>query len=98
MMDAFDRAAEREAQARRARRHRPVWLRFKIHVRIYLIVNVLLAGLWALSEMLGDHDDPWFLYVAGWWGLGLLIHYLCVIQITRRWWPPRSSDYNLGDR
>lgn len=95
MMDAFDRAAEREARARRARRHRPVWARFKIHLRIYLTVNSVLAALWVLPEILGDHDDPWFLYVAGWWGVGLLVHYLCVTQITRRWSPPKSSEYEL---
>jgi len=91
MMDAFDRAAEREARARRARRTRPAWVRFKIHLRIYLTVNAVLAGIWAISQALGDHDHPWFLNVVAWWGVGLLVHYLFVVQITKQWRPPARS-------
>lgn len=99
-MDAFDRAAEREERAQRDRRMRPVWNRFLIHLRIYLTVNLVLAAVWVLRATFSDNDEPRFLGVLGGWGIGLLVHYLVVTQITRRWLPPppsRTHDIDTRD-
>lgn len=92
MMDAFDRAAEREARAHRNRRTRPAWIGFMIHLRIYLTINAVLAAIWAISEALGDHDEPWFFGVVLGWGSGLLVHYLFVVQCTKQWRRPRRKS------
>lgn len=90
MMDAFDRAAEREARARRDRRTRPVWKRFLVHLRIYVVVNAALVALWALTAALTTRDAPWFLGSLFGWGIGVLVHYIVVTQITEQWRPVRG--------
>ncbi len=88
--DPFERAVERERQQRRERWYRGAWKRFGIHLRVYLIVNVVLAGIWAVEAALGDPHPLWFVPVAWGWGIGLLIHYVLVTQITKQWWPRRD--------
>ena len=87
-MDAFDRAAQRETRARHDRRTRPVWGRFFLHLRIYLAVNAALLALWLLTTAITAHDSPWFRGPLVGWGIGLLVHYIVVTQVTRQWRPP----------
>lgn len=43
---------------------------FQSHVVVYLLVNALLWGLWAIGG--ADSDPvPWPLWVSGGWGIGL---------------------------
>lgn len=90
-MDAFDRAVEREDRARHLRRTRPTWVRFLIHLRIYVAVNAGLLGLWLVVAGLTADDSPFFMGSLIGWGCGVLIHYLVVTQLTREWKPPRSE-------
>ena len=90
-MDAFDRAAQREARARHDRRTRPVWGRFFLHLRIYLTVNAALLALWALTTALTSREPTWFGGPLVGWGIGLFVHYIVVTQVTRQWRPPRAE-------
>lgn len=90
-MDAFDRAAEREARARRERRAKPVWKRFGIHMRIYGMVNATLFALWTVIATLTRYDTPWFLLPLIGWGSGVLFHYFLVTQITGQWKPAKRQ-------
>jgi hypothetical protein len=87
MSDPFERAVERERAERRGRRHKAVWQRLGLHMRIYLVVNLGLAVIWGLQALVTSDDDPWFLSVVWGWGIGLFIHYLIVTQVTRQWRP-----------
>lgn len=91
MSDPFERAVEREAQERRARRRRGPWRRLGIHLRIYLIVNAALVAVWAIDVLLTGPHVPPFVHVAWAWGIGLLVHYLVVTQVTKQWWPQRDG-------
>jgi 2TM domain-containing protein len=98
MSDAFDRAAERESKARRIRRTRPIWRGFLIHLRVYLIVNAALFAIWLAIALIAGDKHPWFLHSLAGWGIGLFVHYVCVTQITKQWWPAKNStpSYSAG--
>ncbi|MGH2746478.1 MAG: 2TM domain-containing protein [Actinomycetota bacterium] len=96
MSDPFERAVEREKSERRGRRRRGVWKRFGIHLRIYLIVNLVLAALWAVEALLDDGHPLWFVHVLWGWGIGLFVHYVIVTQITGQWRPRRKASSNSG--
>ena len=61
---------------------RRVWLKrgFYSHLASYLIVNTFLVLLWAFATGAGY---PWFLWVLGGWGIGLLSHFLTVFVFSR---------------
>lgn len=61
---------------RLAHRHAKVKLGWYLHACIYILVNLLLAGLSSLGER------PWAIYPALGWGLGLAIHGLAVLLVT----------------
>lgn len=75
MSDAFERAAERaEAEYSRHRRERIAGAQrtgFRIHATVFVAVQLLLVGVWALTG--GGY--PWFFYALGGWGVGLAAHY-----------------------
>lgn len=96
MSDPFERAVEREESERRGRRRRGVWRPFGIHLRIYLIVNLVLAGIWAVETLLRNGHPLWFMDVLWGWGIGLLIHYAVVTQVTGQWWPRRNASLDRG--
>lgn len=98
MMDAFDRAAAREARARHERRTRPVWKRFLIHLRIYVVVNATLVAVWAVAALLTSHDDPWFFGPLMGWGIGVVVHYIVVTQVTHQWRPARDRAAATDER
>jgi len=56
----------REAAVERVRAKRD----FKRHVAVYVVVNLLLIGIWALS----DGGFFWPIFVILGWGVGLLIN------------------------
>jgi hypothetical protein len=79
MTDAFERATLRtESDYRRKRRERSSACRRKgrrIHATVFLAVQLLLVGIWALQWQLGGTGHPWFLYVVAGWGIGLAVHF-----------------------
>ena len=90
MTDPFDRAVEREKAQRRERRYRGVWARFVVHLRVFVTVNLVLIGVWVAETFVDEVDGGdqfWPMDVICIWGIALLIHYILVVQITRRWRP-----------
>jgi len=61
---------------RLARRHAKAKLGWYFHACIYILVNLLLAGLSSLG------DRHWAVYPALGWGLGLAIHGFAVLLAT----------------
>jgi hypothetical protein len=50
---------------------------FKRHLAIYIVVNVFLWVLWALTGRdNGDSGIPWPAWTSFGWGIGVLFHYL----------------------
>lgn len=65
-MDDFALAAFREREARQILKRRA----FYLHLAVYLAVQVMLFGIWALAG--GGY--PWFLFAIMGWGIGLVAH------------------------
>ena len=56
---------------------------FYSHLTTYVIVNVFLVVIWALA----GRGYPWFLWVLGGWGIGLLTNFVhvFVFSTASRW-------------
>jgi hypothetical protein len=65
-MDDFALAAFREREARQILRRRA----FYVHLAVYVAVQVMLVGIWALTGA----GFPWFLFPLLGWGVGLAAH------------------------
>jgi len=65
-MDEFARAAFREQEARRIRRHRA----FGLHFALWAATNVFLVVVWAMTG--GGY--PWFVFPLFGWAIGLVAH------------------------
>jgi hypothetical protein len=78
MMDAFERAAQREHDIRRQhreqRRAREKRFGLRIHATVFVGVQLLLVSVWALTGA----SYPWFLFPLLGWGIGLAAHYAAV--------------------
>ena len=48
---------------------------FYKHLLIYIVVNIMLVLIWAFASGGGY---PWFLWVLGFWGIGVLFNYFDV--------------------
>lgn len=87
MSEAFERAAQREeAEHRRRRKERGARGRrkgFRIHLTVYIGVQILLVAVWALQWQLGGTGHPWFVYALLGWGVGLAAHYAAVRDSLR---------------
>ncbi len=78
MSDAFDRAVERERTYRARKRCSGGWYSFLVHLRVYVLVNLLLAAIWVVDFVVDGPEPLWFLEVALWWGVGLVAHAFAV--------------------
>jgi len=88
--DPFARAVERvqvaeqaEQASKRKRRQEHISsgsrTGFRIHVAVYLTVNILLIAIWATTWQFNDATSyPWFIFVLLGWGIGLAAHYAAV--------------------
>jgi hypothetical protein len=47
---------------------------FRSHLVIYLLVNLLLWGIWVVGGIADGFGFPWPVFVTGGWGVGLLIN------------------------
>ena len=54
---------------------------FYKHLVVYIVVNLILVIIWAFPAGRGH---PWFLWVLGFWGLGVLFNYLNVFVWTSK--------------
>ncbi len=64
-----------------ARKRAEEKLGFYIHFSIYVTINALLILIWWFVA--GD-GFPWFLFVLGFWGVGILAHFIGVFMGTER--------------
>ncbi|MFC1972338.1 2TM domain-containing protein [Chloroflexota bacterium] len=54
---------------------------FYAHLVVYVVVNIMLVIIWAFPAGRGY---PWFLWVIGGWGIGILFNFLDVFVWQRR--------------
>jgi hypothetical protein len=78
--DPFERAVARERHRRRQRRQRLAESGFRIHLTVFVMVQILLFVIWLAV----GGGFPWFLIALAGWGIGLAVH--GVVTYTRR--PP----------
>jgi len=52
---------------------------FYIHLAVYVIVNILLIIIWAVT----DRGFPWFVFPLAGWGIGILFHFMGVFVFSR---------------
>jgi hypothetical protein len=57
---------------------------FYYHLGVYVGVNSLIIGVWALTDVGPDIDYPWFIWSWIVWGIGILFHYLWVFIFDRK--------------
>lgn len=79
--DPFERAVDRGAASRRRRRDQDKRLGFKIHLAVYVGVQVLLFATWLLTTPEGL---PWFVFPLVGWGIGLAAHAVATYGRTDR--------------
>jgi hypothetical protein len=81
---ALDRAVQRTIEAERAasrrRVHRAAVLGLRIHAAVFVLVQMLLVVIWALTS---NGDSLWFLYPLFGWGIGLAVHAVVVRSLVR---------------
>lgn len=66
---------------------------FYIHLMIYVLVNLLVILMWAFVTGGGY---PWFVWMTGGWGIGLLSHFLGVFVFNRTsGWERRQMDAEI---
>ena len=53
---------------------------FRIHLAVYIGVNILLVIIWAATGA----GFPWFVFPLGGWGIGILFHFLGVYVFSRQ--------------
>jgi hypothetical protein len=68
-------------------------LGFYRHLTSYVFVNAMLFVIWLITQnpdvdlgniRIYNRYEPWFLWVLGLWGIGLVSHYLSVFAFTGR--------------
>ncbi len=73
-MDEFARAAFREREARRIRRHRA----FLLHLAVWAATNLFLVVVWAMTG--GGY--PWFVFPLFGWAIGVVAHGVAAYALT----------------
>ena len=54
---------------------------FFIHLTVYIVVNIVLVLIWVFAIGGGF---PWFIFVLGGWGIGLLFHFLGIFVFEKK--------------
>ena len=65
-----DETALRELAVMRLKEKRD----FKMHLILYVLVNIILFVIWLVIALVEGAWFPWFLFSLGGWGLGLGMH------------------------
>ena len=68
---------------------------FLQHLAIYVLVNAILALVWAFGT---DVEHPWVIWVVIPWGIGLLIHLFMVVVFSGREMKIEEKSTKPGDR
>ena len=61
---------------------------FFIHLTVYIVVNIFLVIIWAVTSSVSGFWLPWFVFPLAGWGVGLLFHCLSVFAF-----PKGGSDW-----
>ncbi len=69
-IDPFERAVGHERAHRRQQRQRLAESGFRIHLTVFVMVQILLFVIWLAV----GGGFPWFLIVLVAWGIGLAVH------------------------
>jgi hypothetical protein len=88
--DPFERAARRERTVELARTG------FRIHLGVYIAVNLMLFVIWALTPH-PSHVVPWFLYSVMGWGIGVVAHFIAMRGWIRAG-GPKPGEWDDRDR
>lgn len=82
--DAFERAANRQIV-------RQSQIGFRIHLAVYVGVQLMLVAIWALTSFDdGTFGHPWFVYPLLGWGIGVAAHYAAHRASIPRGRPPSA--------
>jgi hypothetical protein len=73
----------------RARKRADAKVTFYTDLTLYLIVNVLLIGVWWYY----GGGFPWFLFVVFFWGLGVISHWLVLFRQSDRFDRMADAEY-----
>ena len=57
---------------------------FYYHLGVYVGVNILITGVWAVTDIGPDVDYPWFIWSWIIWGIVILFHFLWVFIFDRK--------------
>jgi hypothetical protein len=87
--DPFERAARAERTVELARTG------VRIHIGVYVAVNLMLFIIWAFTPH-PSHTVPWFLYSVMGWGIGVVAHYIAVRGWIRAG-GPKPGEWNDRD-
>ena len=70
MNDPFEQAARSERDRHRRDRRRAAEASLRIHVAVYVLIQLLLVAVWATTGA----GFPWFVFPLLGWGAGLAAH------------------------
>jgi hypothetical protein len=54
---------------------------FYTHFAVYIVINTMMVLIWAFASGGGY---PWFLWVLGGWGIGIVFHFLGVFVFSKQ--------------
>ncbi|HUF31965.1 MAG TPA: 2TM domain-containing protein [Acidimicrobiales bacterium] len=86
MTDSFEQAARAERARKQRQRKRGMRAALRIHIAVFLAVQVLLVGIWAMTGA----GTPWFVFPLLGWGVGLAAH--AAAASDSRWIYGRDDD------
>jgi uncharacterized protein (DUF486 family) len=68
---------------------------FFIHLLMYVVINAFLVFIWWMTT--GGNDYPWFLWVIGGWGIGVIANAIAVFVGPKHGseWEAREMDKEM---
>jgi 2TM domain len=78
--DPFERAVHRSAAGAYQRQ----WAAWRIHLMVYVAVQVLLFATWGVVWAFGGTAFPWPVFALLGWGIGVVAHYAAVRHSPER--------------
>jgi len=62
---------------------------FYTHLAAYIVVNAFLFLIW---KFVAGDGYPWFVWVLGGWGIGIIFHFLDVFMFKNSAWEKREVE------
>lgn len=86
MTDPFEQAARAERTQKQRRRRRAKRASLRIHTAVFVVVQLLLIAIWAMTGA----GYPWFVFALLGWGVGLVAH--AAVATESRWIYGRDDE------